>query len=57
MNTQTTMVIFAIMAAFGLIAIVTVGVVLTMQEAEAKGCTPGGTGFNASKGKCDKPDN
>ena len=57
MNTQTTMVILAIMAAFGLIAIVTVDVVLTMQEAEAKGCTPGGTGFNASKGKCDKPDN
>lgn len=38
MNTQITVVIFAILAAFGLVAIVTVDTVLTAQEAEAKGC-------------------
>jgi hypothetical protein len=42
MDTQTTVVVFAILAAFGLIAIVAVDIVLTAQEAEAKGCTPGG---------------
>jgi hypothetical protein len=57
MDTQTTMVIFAILAAFGLITIVAVDILLDTQEAEAKGCPPGGTGFNASQGKCDKPDN
>jgi hypothetical protein len=55
MDTQTTMVIFAILAAFGLITIVAVDIVLDTQEAEAKGCSPGGTGYNASQGKCDKP--
>ena len=57
MDTQTTMVIFAILAAFGLVAIIAVDIVFITQEAEAKGCTPGGTGYNASQGKCDKPDN
>ena len=56
MNTQTSAVIFAILAAFGLITVVAVDIVLDTQEVEAKGCTPGGTGFNASQGKCDKPD-
>jgi hypothetical protein len=55
MDTQITAVIFAILAAFGLVAIVAIDIVLTIQEAEAKGCTPGGTGFNASQGKCAKP--
>jgi hypothetical protein len=55
MNTQTTMVIFAILAAFGLITVVAVDIVLTGQEAEAKGCTPFGTGYNASQGRCIKP--
>jgi hypothetical protein len=55
MSIQTTVVIFAILAAFGLVAIVAVDIVFTTQEAEAKGCVPGGTGFNASQGKCFKP--
>ena len=60
MNTQTTVVIFALLAAFGLLAIVTVDIFLTMQEAEAvggQGCRPGFTGFNASQEKCFHPDN
>lgn len=57
MSIQTTVVIFAILAAFGLVTIVAVDIVFTTQEAEAKGCVPGGTGFNASQGKCFKPDN
>jgi hypothetical protein len=51
MNTQTTMVIFAILAAFGLVAIVAVDIVLTTQEAGAAGCTTS-QAFNASKGRC-----
>ena len=50
-TTQTTMVIFAILAAFGLVAIIAVDIALTTQEAEAK-CQVFGTGYNASKGKC-----
>ena len=57
MDTQTTMVIFAILAAFGLITVVAVDILLDTQEAEAKGCQPGGTGYNASLGRCLKPDN
>jgi hypothetical protein len=32
-----------------------VDIILTAQEAEAKGCSPGGTGFNASLGRCFRP--
>jgi hypothetical protein len=37
MATQTTVVIFAMLAAFGLLAVVAVDIVLDTQEAEAKG--------------------
>jgi hypothetical protein len=55
MDTQTTVVIFALLTAFGLLAIVAVDVVLTTQEAEAKGgkgCIPGLAGYNGSHGRC-----
>jgi hypothetical protein len=48
------MVLFAVVAALGLVTVVAVDIVLAAQEAEAKGCSPGGTGSNASKGKCIK---
>ena len=55
METNSTLVIFAIIAALGLVTVVAVDIMLTTQEAEAKGCSGYGTGFNASKGKCLKP--
>ena len=55
MNVETVVVPFAIAAIFGLVGLVAVDIMLTTQEAEAKGCSGGGTGFNASKGKCFKP--
>ena len=57
MSIQTTVVIFAILAAFGLITVVAVDIMLDTQEAEAKGCQPFGIGYNASEGRCFKPDN
>jgi hypothetical protein len=55
MNVETVVVLFAIAAIFGLVGLVAVDIMFTIQEAEAKGCSGGGTGFNASKGKCFKP--
>ena len=54
-ETKSTLVIFAITVALGLVTVVPVDIILTIQEAEAKGFTPGGSGFNASQGKCFKP--
>jgi hypothetical protein len=51
MNTQTTLVIFALIAALGLVTVVAVDFLLTMQEAEAKGCRTSQV-VNASKGRC-----
>ena len=53
MDTQTTVVIFAIRATFGLITVVAVDIVLDTQEAEAKGCRTS-QAVNASKGRCIK---
>jgi hypothetical protein len=55
MGTNSTLVIFALIAALGLVTVVAVDFIILQQEAEAKGCTPGLTGSNASKGKCIKP--
>jgi hypothetical protein len=59
MNTQKTLVIFALVAVLGLVAIETVDLILTMQAAEARGCAPnphapagGGIAVNASQGRC-----
>ena len=57
MDTQTTMVIFAILAAFGLITVVAVDILLTAQEAEAqkpRGCNRS-VAANASQGRCVEP--
>jgi Flp pilus assembly protein CpaB len=54
MCTQTTVVIFAILAAFGLVAIVAVDIALITQEVEAKGCK-NSNAANASQGRCVNP--
>jgi hypothetical protein len=57
MDTQTTLVIFALVAALGLVTVVALNVMLTAQEAEA-GCEQGpavSQAFNASKGRCFRP--
>jgi hypothetical protein len=54
MNTPQTLVIFALVAALGLVGIISVNIILTTQEAEAS-CEKGNAGshsFNQSKGKC-----
>jgi hypothetical protein len=51
MDTQT-LVIFASVAALGLVTVVAVDLVLTIQEAEARGCPGGNPAFEASKGRC-----
>jgi hypothetical protein len=57
MEKQTTLAIFAIVAALGLIGVLTITVVtIPTQEAEARGCESGlpnsAVAFNASKGRC-----
>jgi hypothetical protein len=42
----------ALILALGVLGIVVADTIIAIQEAEAKGCPGGGTGFNASKGKC-----
>jgi hypothetical protein len=54
MNNSIIMV-FALIAALGLVAVVAVDFIILQQEAEAKGCKPFFTGFNASQTKCFKP--
>jgi hypothetical protein len=56
MNTQNTLVVFALIAALGLVTLVAVDLILTMQEADAakpptQGCRTS-TAFNASQGRC-----
>jgi hypothetical protein len=53
MDTQM-LVIFALVAALGLVTVVAVDVMLTMQEADARGCRTS-QAFNASKGRCFQP--
>jgi hypothetical protein len=54
MNTQQTVVIFALITAMGLVTVVAVDLVLTMQAAEAQGCSFFGHAYNTSKGRCFK---
>jgi hypothetical protein len=51
MNNQNTLVLFAVIAALGIVSVVAVDVILTTQEADAK-CQFGSQGYIASKGKC-----
>jgi hypothetical protein len=55
MESNSTLVIFALIAALGLVSVVAVDVMLTAQEAEAKGCKVPSTGASASKGRCVAP--
>ncbi|MDQ5869385.1 MAG: hypothetical protein M3530_06610 [Thermoproteota archaeon] len=54
----TTLAIFAVVAAMGLVGVVAIGIMSVPLDAEAKGCAnpnaPGGgsIAFNASKGRC-----
>ncbi|MDQ3868014.1 MAG: hypothetical protein M3250_00470 [Thermoproteota archaeon] len=54
MNTEIMLAIFAIVAAFGLAAVVAVEVLSIGQEADAVGCK-NSRAFNASKGRCFQP--
>ena len=53
METQTAIVLFALVAAFGLVTVVAVDIIVTAQEAEAAGCRTS-VAVNASKGRCFK---
>ena len=53
METNSTLVIFAIIAALGLVTVVAVDIIFTAQEAEAIGCN-NSRAFNASQGRCFK---
>ncbi|HEU4443144.1 MAG TPA: hypothetical protein VFR94_00555 [Nitrososphaeraceae archaeon] len=56
MKNDSTLVIFSLVAALGLMTVVAVDMMLTAQEAEAKRCVPGSIAFNASQGRCLRPD-
>jgi hypothetical protein len=45
--------VFALVAALGLVSVVAVDIMLTTQEAEAAGCK-NSVAFNASQGRCFK---
>jgi hypothetical protein len=52
MNIESTIVLFAVVAALGLVTVVAVDIIMTAQEAEAfRGCT-NPKAVNASGGKC-----
>ena len=51
MITNSTLVIFALIAVLGLVTVVAVDIILTAQEAEAKGCR-NSVAVNASRGRC-----
>jgi hypothetical protein len=55
MVTNSMSVIFALMGVLGLVTVVAVDIIMSAQEAEARGCSAGGTGFNASQGRCFRP--
>jgi hypothetical protein len=55
METNSTLVIFALLAALGLVTLVAVDIMLAAQEAEAKGCPVGTPAPNASKTRCFRP--
>ena len=55
MDTQKMLVIFALVAALGLVTVVAVDLILTMQEAEARGCSGTRPAFNASQQRCFHP--
>jgi hypothetical protein len=59
METHTAIVLFALVAAFGLVTVVAVDIILAAQEAEAqkpRGCNRS-VAANASQGRCVEPGN
>ena len=57
METNSTLVIFALIAALGLVSVIAVDILLTAQEAEAqkpRGCNRS-VAANASQGRCVEP--
>jgi hypothetical protein len=57
METQTALVLFSLVAAFGLVGVVVIDIMLTAQEAEAqkpRGCNRS-VAANASQGRCVEP--
>jgi hypothetical protein len=54
-ETQTAIVLFALVAAFGLVTVLAVDIMLTTQKAEAKGCSLGGHAYNRSNRNCFNP--
>ena len=55
MNIESIIVLFAVVAALGLVTVVAMDIMLTIQEAEARGCPATRPGLNASQGRCFKP--
>jgi hypothetical protein len=55
MNMQSTMVLFALIAVLGLVTVVAVDLILSMQEVEARGCSLTSPAANASKTRCVRP--
>ena len=47
-------IVFAVVAALGLVSVVAVDIMLPTQEAEAKGCRTTSVAANASLGRCIK---
>jgi hypothetical protein len=54
---NTSIAVIAIVAALALlgVVVVTVAVIIPLQQAEARGCPVGTPAANASKGKCFRP--
>ncbi len=50
----TTLAIFAVVAAMGLVGVVAIGIMSVLEDAEAAGCKIG-IAANASKGRCVSP--
>ena len=45
----------ALMMALGVLGIVVADTIIAIQEAEARGCAPGGFAFNKSQARCFRP--
>jgi hypothetical protein len=51
MNTETQLLVFALVAMAGIVGVVAVEIVTLADQADAKGC-PNSIAVNASKGRC-----
>ena len=53
--TTTTLAIFPVVTAMGLVGVVAIGIMSVPEDVEAKGCAPYNIGFDASQGRCFHP--